>query len=51
MHGRNANKVKATVDGLRAQAAFPGSGDVEGFVADLGSFQDVRRLAQEMSDR
>jgi NAD(P)-dependent dehydrogenase (short-subunit alcohol dehydrogenase family) len=51
VHGRNAKKVKATVEALKAQAAFPGSGDVEGFVADLGSFRDVRGLAQEMGDR
>lgn len=49
-HGRNPSKVKATVDALGVPQ-FPGSGDVEGFVADLSSLKDVRRLAQEMNDR
>lgn len=50
VHGRNPTKVQATVEALRVPP-FPGAGDVEGFVADLGSLKDVRRLAQEMNDR
>jgi len=51
VHGRKPDKVKATVEMLKAQSPFPGAGDVEGFVADLASFKDVRKLAQEMADR
>lgn len=50
VHGRNPTKVQGTVEALGVPQ-FPGAGDVEGFVADLGSLEDVRRLAQEMNDR
>lgn len=50
VHGRSSQKVRGTVEALGVPQ-FPGSGDVEGFVADLSSLQDTRRLAQEMDDR
>lgn len=48
VHGRKPDRVKATVDALRVPA-FPGAGDVDGFVADLASFKDIRRLAGELA--
>lgn len=46
VHGRNPQRVQSTLDALK-----PLSDNVHGFVADLSSFAEVKRLAREVEDK
>lgn len=46
VHGRNPQRVEKTLDTLK-----PLSDRVHGFVADLSSFKDIRKLAEEIKSK
>lgn len=47
VHGRNPAKVAQTVQQLKSV----NPGDIDGVVADLASFQDIRRLAKDLEEK
>jgi NAD(P)-dependent dehydrogenase (short-subunit alcohol dehydrogenase family) len=47
VHGRSPDKVERTVGALESAG---GAGRVRGYVADLGSLREVRRLAETLAD-
>ena len=48
LHGRNPSKLDNTKSEL---SALPGSGRVEGFVADLSVMAEVQALAEAVADK
>jgi NAD(P)-dependent dehydrogenase (short-subunit alcohol dehydrogenase family) len=48
IHGRNATKVTKVVDEIKSTT---GNNNVEGFIADLSSMDEVRNLASEVLDK
>ena len=48
LHGRNPGKLDKTQQSL---SALPGSGRVEGYIADLQHLPDVARLAQAVTEK
>lgn len=47
VHGRNPAKVAQTVQQLKSV----NPGDIDGVVANLASFQDIRRLAKDLEEK
>lgn len=48
IHGRNPDKLQATLDALNAAGFRP---QIDGFQADLSKLADIARLAREVADR
>ncbi|MBB3700196.1 SDR family NAD(P)-dependent oxidoreductase [Flammeovirga yaeyamensis] len=48
IHGRNENKLKAVIEEIKAQS---NNQNIDGFVADLSSFFEVKKLASDVKNK